>query len=178
MISAWDFPDAAALLPRALAIAPRLAQLAQRWREQAHWPVIFANDNYGRWRSERSALYQAALDAGGDAPRIARLLAPHDEDYFVIKPKHSAFHATPLALLLRHLEVRRVALAGVTSDQCILASATDARMQDLEVVVVRDAVEAPTEARAQASLCHFEQVLEMPTYAADDLPAALLEDKN
>lgn len=175
MISRWDFADAAALLPRALAIAPRLAQLARRWRTQARWPVIYANDNHGRWRSERSALVQAALDAGGDAARIAELLRPHEADYFVIKPKHSAFHATPLALLLRHLDVRRIALAGVTSDQCILACATDARMHELDVVVVRDAVEAPTEERTRASIRHFETVLEVPLHAADELPAALLQ---
>jgi nicotinamidase-related amidase len=173
MISRWDFPDAAALLPRALAIAPRVAQLAERWRREAHWPVIFANDNHGRWRSERSALYEAALAEGGDGARIARLLRPHEDDYFVIKPKHSAFHATPLALLLGHLGVRRIVPVGVTSDQCILATATDARMHDLDVVIVRDAVEAPTPQRTRASIRHFEEVLELQSHAADELPAAL-----
>lgn len=173
MISRWDFPDAPALLPRALAIAPTLARLAQRWREQAGWPVIYANDNFGRWRSERSALFEAARDAGGAGARIAELLAPHEDDYFVIKPKHSAFHATPLALLLQHLKLRRIALAGVTSDQCILATASDARMQEIEAVVVRDAVAAPSAVRTRASMKHFERVMQMPTLGADEMPAAL-----
>jgi nicotinamidase-related amidase len=175
MISRWDFPDAPALLPRALAIAPRLAQLAERWRRDARWPVIFANDNQGRWRSERSALFEAARAEGGDGARIAQLLQPHEDDYFVIKPKHSAFHATPLALLLRHLKVQRIALSGVTSDQCILATAADARMHELDVVVVRDAVEAPTAERTSASIRHFEDVLELPTPSAGELPAALMQ---
>ena len=175
MISTWDFPDAPALLPRTLEIAPRVAQLADRWRREARWPVIFANDNQGRWRSERSALYDAALAAGGDGARIAELLKPHEDDYFVLKPKHSAFHATPLALLLRHLKVRRIAPVGVTSDQCILATAADARMHEIDVVVVRDAVEAPTPQRTRASIRHFEDVFELPSYAADELPAALMD---
>ena len=177
MISRWNFADAPALLPRALAIAPRLARLAERWRADAKWPVVFANDNQGRWRSERSALYDAALAEGGAGARIAELLRPHDDDFFVIKPKHSAFHATPLALLLHHLKVRRIALAGVTSDQCILASANDARMQELDSVIVRDAVETPTAARTRASIRHFEDVLALRTYKADDLPAALLDGR-
>jgi nicotinamidase-related amidase len=177
MISRWDFPDAPALLPRALAIAPRIAELAARWRRDAKWPVVFANDNHGRWRSERTQLFEAAIDAGGDAARIARTLKPDDDDYFVIKPKHSAFHATPLALLLRHLAVRRVVPVGVTSDQCILATAADARMHEIDIVIARDAVEAPTPERLQASIRHFEDVLELPTYAADELPAALQRDR-
>ena len=120
----------------------------------------------------------AAVNAlAGAGARIAELLRPHDDDFFVIKPKHSAFHATPLALLLHHLKVRRIALAGVTSDQCILASANDARMQELDSVIVRDAVETPTAARTRASIRHFEDVLELRTSKADDLPAALLDGR-
>jgi len=39
--------------------------------------------------------------------------------YFVLKPMHSAFYATPLEILLRHLHVRRVITVGVTADQCV-----------------------------------------------------------
>ena len=33
---------------------------------------------------------------------IAELLAPKREDYFVLKPKHSAFYSTTLATLLAY----------------------------------------------------------------------------
>jgi nicotinamidase-related amidase len=172
MISRWDFPDAPALLPRALTVAERLASLKMRWRA-AGAPVIYANDNQGRWRSERAALFDAALAAGGDGARIARLLAPDDEDYFVLKPKHSAFFATPLLLLLQHLKVHRVVLAGVTADQCILATAMDARVREVQALVVRDAIASPSDERTRAVLRHFEQVLQMATPPAAELPQGL-----
>ena len=63
-------------------------------------------------------------------------------DYFVLKPRHSAFFATPLELLLSHLGTRRLVLTGVATDLCVLATAVDARMRDLDVVVLKDATAA------------------------------------
>ena len=59
MISAWDFPDAGTLAPRALRIAPRIAALKARC-QAAGVPVIYANDNRGRWRSAFGELVDAA----------------------------------------------------------------------------------------------------------------------
>ena len=52
MFSAWDFPDADALAPGAIAIAPRIAALQRRGRRSGV-PVVFVNDNQGRWRPTR-----------------------------------------------------------------------------------------------------------------------------
>jgi nicotinamidase-related amidase len=121
MISAWDFPDAGTLAPRALRIAPRIAALKARC-QLAGVPVIYANDNRGRWRSAFGELVEAARRAGGDALRIAEQLTPTREDYRVLKPKHSAFYATPLGCCCAHLAVRHLILTGVTGDQCVLAT--------------------------------------------------------
>jgi nicotinamidase-related amidase len=165
MISGWDYPDAAPVLARALAIAPRVQRLAERCRA-AGVPVIYASDNRGRWRSDQRELVRAALAEGReDTPgaRLTRALAPQGDDYFVLKPRHSAFFATPLELLLRDLGAARVVLAGVSADQCVLATAGDARMRQLDVVVPRDCVAAPTPARTRAAVRHFAEVLGVPT---------------
>lgn len=162
MISVWDFPDAARLLPHAARIAPAVARLRRRCMA-AGVPVIYANDHRGRWRSDFPALVQQALAAGGEGARIAGLLAPGEQDYFVLKPQQSAFHATPLALLLQHLQVRRLLLAGVASDQCILATAIAARMRDLEVVVPRDCTATQTARRQAMVLEQFDAVFKLST---------------
>jgi nicotinamidase-related amidase len=155
LISDWRFPDAAKLLPRALAIAPRIAAFKARCLAVGV-PVIYGNDNRGHWRSDFRQVVASSLAAGGDGARITKLLAPGDDDFFVLKPKHSAFFDTPLDLLLQHLRVKRLLLAGVASDQCVVATAIDARMRDYEVVVPRDCVASQSAVRNRRAIEHLE----------------------
>jgi nicotinamidase-related amidase len=165
MINIWDFPDAEKLLPRAAAIAPRIAALKARCRK-AGVPVIYANDNRGRWRSDFPALVGLSLGQGGAGAAIASALQPEPDDYFVLKPKHSAFFGTPLELLLQHLDARRLILTGVASDQCVIATAMEAVMRDLAVVVPRDCVASQSVARNETVLRQLEKFQKLPTTAA------------
>lgn len=168
MISGWDFPDATKLLRMSATIAPRIAALKARCR-RAGVPVIYANDNRGQWRSDLRRVVDNAVQAGGQGGRIVAQIAPDDDDYFVLKPKHSAFFATPMDLLLQHLKVTRLILTGVASDQCVVTSAVDARMRDYAVVVPRDCVASQTAARNRRALQHFEEVLDIRTTASNRL---------
>jgi nicotinamidase-related amidase len=168
MLSAWDFPDAEALLEAALPLAPRIAALKQRCKA-AGVPTVYANDNHGRWRSDLRQVVATALEAGGGSADIARRLAPAADDYFVLKPKHSGFHATPLDLLLRHLKVRTLVLVGVSSDQCVLYTAADARMHDYDAIVPRDCIATLGAERNARALSHFDEVLRLPTPVSTDL---------
>lgn len=168
MISDWEFPDAAALLRTSARIAPRIAALKLRCRRAAV-PVIYANDNRGQWRSDFRRVVAEAVQAGGQAGRIVAQIAPDDDDYFVLKPKHSAFFATPMDLLLQHLNVRRLLLTGVSADQCVVTTAVDARMRDYAVVVPQDCVASQTTARHRRALAHFEEVLDIRTTPSDRL---------
>jgi nicotinamidase-related amidase len=168
MLSDWEFPDAEALLARAVAVAPRIAALRLRCKA-AGVPVIYANDNRGRWRSDFHEVVACARKRGGGAARIAAALDPDHDDYFVLKPKHSGFHATPLDLLLRHLKARTLVLGGVSSDQCVLYTAADARMHDYDVIVPRDCVATQSEERNALALRHFAEVLKLETPLAEEL---------
>ncbi len=151
MVSSWDFADADALARAAVAIAPRIGALKRRC-VAAGVPVVFVNDNRGRWRSEFRELVRASIAESEAGAAIAEQLQPDDDDYSVLKPKHSAFYATPLDLLLRHLRVERLVVTGVASDQCIVMTAAEARMRDYDVTVPRDCVGAPSTARNAAAL--------------------------
>jgi hypothetical protein len=64
-----------------------LVKLKARVRE-AGIPVLYVNDNFGDWRSEKEVLMGRRMEAkGGD---FVRPLLPDSEDYFVLKPMHSA----------------------------------------------------------------------------------------
>ncbi len=160
MISDWCFPDADALLPQAAGIAAAIAALKRRCRDQ-RVPVIYANDNQGRWRSDFRQVVQRSLGERGAA--ITRTLMPGEEDYFLLKPKHSAFFGTPLELLLQDLKVNRLVLTGVATDQCIATTAVDARMRNYEVHAPRDCIATQGEERQARMLAHFDEALRIPT---------------
>ena len=173
MLSDWQFPDGETLVRRAETIAPAIAALRRRC-SAAGVPCVYVNDNRGRWRSNFATVVCAALAAGGPGARIAQLLAPASTDYFVLKPKHSAFLATPLDLLLRHLRVNRVILTGVACDQCVLATAADARSHDYDLSIPADCVASQDETRCAIALRLLKDSLHADVDRADliDLPAA------
>jgi nicotinamidase-related amidase len=164
MISTWNFPHGGRLLTGATAIAPRIARLKARCRA-ADAPVIYANDNRGRWRSDFRQLVAMAVEQGGAAAAIVQQLAPEPDDFFVLKPKHSAFFATPVELLLQYLRIERLIITGVAADQCVLLTATDARMRSRSVIP-RDCIAAETAARTRAAIRYFDEVLAVPTTPA------------
>ena len=155
MFSTWDFPDADALGRAAIRAAGCIAALKRRC-DGAGVPTVFVNDNRGRWRSDAPGIVAESAVASRTGAAIAERLRPGEQDYFVLKPKHSAFFATPLDLLLRHLRVRRLIVSGVAADQCVLLAAIEARMQDYDVVVPADCVGAQTAARNASALRHLE----------------------
>lgn len=162
MISCWDFPDGELLLPHASRISGRIAALKRRCKA-AGVPVIYANDNRGRWQSDFSSLVAASLRCGGDIAAITQALMPDEDDYFVLKPKQSAFFCTPLELLLQHLGISRLIITGVASDQCVITTAIEARMRDLNVIVPRDCIASQTPERNAVVLHQLEEAHKLPT---------------
>src|SRR3546814_14493159 len=53
-------------------------------------------------------------------------LLPAQDDYFVLKPKHSGFYCTSLDLVLAHVGARSLLLAGIAGNNCVLFTANDA----------------------------------------------------
>lgn len=151
LINPFAFPGAAALLRETRAVLPAIRRVLRRARK-AGVPVLYCNDNFGQWRSDfRSNVDLCAGEAAAGAD-VVREVLPSPDDYFVLKPKHSAFFETPLRILLNQLGVRRLALVGIAADSCILATALDAHILEYEVAVVRDAVASQSRARTRSAL--------------------------
>jgi nicotinamidase-related amidase len=167
MINDLAFPEGPRLLRRALPMAERLAALAARAR-RAGVPVIWVNDNFGRWRSDFRTLIAHCVRPGAiSRPLIERLAPPASEDYFVVKPKHSGFFDTTLALLLRHLGTRRLVLTGMATEICVLFTANDAYMRDFEIVVPRDGVASSNTAGHNQALALMQSALKAKLVTTD-----------
>ena len=158
VINDLEFEGGENLLPHALPAARRIADLKRRCGN-AGIPAIYVNDNFGKWRSDFKKLVSHCLDDDTRGREIVELLKPAPDDYFVLKPRHSGFYSTTLDLLLKHLGVERLILAGFTADICILFTANDAYMRDYRLVVPADCVASQDEAENQRALKFMERVL-------------------
>jgi nicotinamidase-related amidase len=158
VINDLEFDDADKLLADALPMAERLAALKRR-AKAAGIPAIYANDNFGRWRSDFPKLVQNFLQQNVPGQPIVACLAPEEDDYFVLKPKHSAFYQTNLDILLDYLGVRTVILTGMAADICVLFSANDAYMRDLGIIVPSDCVACEDPEHKRQVLALMQRVL-------------------
>lgn len=151
MINPFDFEGAPQLLRAALPAAGRIARLKARLKSQGV-PAIYINDNFMQWQSDFRELVAICRHEDSPGAAITRQLAPEHDDYFILKPRHSAFFSTPLRLLLEQLGTGRLILTGIATDSCILATAADAHMNDYELVVPRDCVASQTPTRNQQAV--------------------------
>jgi nicotinamidase-related amidase len=137
VINAMDFDGAEPLVRQAVAMAPRIAALKKR-AKQAGIPAVYINDNFGRWQSDFRGVVDHVLHDGVPGEPVARMLRPARDDYFVLKPKHSAFFETTLDTLLAYLGTQTLILTGIAGNICILFSASDAYMRDYNLLVPSD----------------------------------------
>ncbi|HEX2780944.1 MAG TPA: isochorismatase family cysteine hydrolase [Gemmatimonadaceae bacterium] len=174
VINDLEFEGGEALVEPGERMADCLAPLVRRARD-AGVAIVYANDNFGRWRSDFHQQVNHCTTDGVRGAKIARRLLPAREDYFVLKPKHSAFFSTALDTLLSYLGARTLVLTGLTTDSCILATAIDADMRDFHVVVPEDCVAALAPERHERTLAHLREVLEVdvPPGAEIDFAALL-----
>ena len=158
VINDLEFPGSEKLLQHALPMADALRAFKSR-AKQAGIPAIYANDNFGRWRSDFPKLVSHCLQAGVRGRTIVTQLQPDEDDYFVLKPKHSAFFQTNLEILLGYLGVTTLILAGMAADICVLFSANDAYMRDLRIYVPSDCVASESRDRSREVLVLMQRVL-------------------
>ena len=173
MINAFDFDGAEAMFPRVLAAAQATAALKRRAR-QAQVPVVYVNDNFGKWRSDFRSLLAHCMQVNPRARAVAELLTPDEDDYFVLKPKHSGFQFTTLDVLLAHLGAETLILTGVAGNFCVLFTAHDAYMRDYRLIVPRDCVASQSEADDRYALEHMACVTKADTRASSELDFAKL----
>jgi nicotinamidase-related amidase len=162
VITNFEFEDGDELLKATLRMAPNLARLAERSRK-AGVPVIYVNDNFGKWQEDFKTMAEHFLDRSAKGHKVVELLRPHPDDYYVLKPHRSAFYSTTLEILLRQLNVKRLIVTGITTDICVLFTANDAYMRGFELMLPRDCVAAVKPTYTKRTLEFIERVLKADT---------------
>jgi nicotinamidase-related amidase len=136
LIQTFDHEEGDALLESFRQRHGAILEAIESARE-AELPVIYANDNHGIWDGDAKRLVKQAIEGRGGS--LIEAIAPRDGDRFVVKPRYSAFDHTPLALILRELEIERILLAGAATEMCVVQTAIDAKEEGYKVTILADA---------------------------------------
>jgi nicotinamidase-related amidase len=169
VINDLEFEGGKDLLPHAIEMARNIAALKRRAKQRGI-PVVYVNDNFGKWQSDFNSVLDHCLEDGVCGKPVAESLRPDADDYFVLKPKHSGFQFSALHLLLEHLGARTLILTGVAGNFCVLFTAHDAYMRDYRLVVPRDCVASLAPRDDRYALAHMAEVTK-----ADVRPAARID---
>jgi nicotinamidase-related amidase len=177
VINDFDFEEGEELLRLARPVGKNIAELKKRTKE-AGIPSIYVNDNFGKWQSDFKKIVAHCSSDEARGKDFVKLLRPDDEDYFVLKPKHSGFYSTTLDLLLTHLTAKNLILTGIAGNNCVLFTANDAYMRDFKIFVPSDCVVSNTEEDNEYALKQMETVLKADTNIAAKLNLKALSREN
>jgi nicotinamidase-related amidase len=173
VINDFDFEGGEEQLEQALPMARALKSLKAR-AKAAGIPVVYVNDNYGRWQSNFERLVEHAGREGSRGRPIVQMLRPEHDDYFVLKPKNSGFYSTTLSILLEYLGTRTLIVTGLATDNCVLFTASDGYMRDYFILVPEDCVSARSPERSARALEQMRDVLKADTTPSERLDLAAL----
>lgn len=162
VINDLEFPEANQLLRYARPMARKLLRLKER-AKKATVPVIYVNDNFGRWQSDFRRQVQHCLREESRGHEIVMLLQPEEDDYFVLKPKHSGFFSTTLETLLRYLGSKTLIITGIAGNFCVLFTANDAYMRDYDLIIPADCTASNSAAENKKALALMRKFLKADT---------------
>lgn len=133
VINDFDFDGGDDLYRHTKDILPNLVKL-KKFAKENYLPTIYINDHYGLWQADFHKIMNYCSNK--KSSEIIKALQPDEEnDYFLIKPQHSAFFQTPLQSLLTELNISHLIMAGIAGDICILFTAKDAYMYQFDIHV-------------------------------------------
>jgi nicotinamidase-related amidase len=150
MLNAYEHDDADALKRSVRAVLPTIVDLVERADDHDDVDLVYVNDVYGHWNAGRAELVERVM--ASPARDLVEPVVPPEDAIFIVKARHSIFYQTPVEYMLRQEGVRKIILVGQVTEQCILYSALDAYIRQLEVAVPREAVAHIHEDLAEAAL--------------------------
>lgn len=168
MLNLLDFREGKKLLPFAEKVAQKISVLKKRFKAKKS-PVIYVNDSFGKWQSDWKKIYEMCTEEACLGKNIALKMRPEDDDYFVLKPKHSGFYSTNLETLLQFLKIENLVIVGIAGNICVLFTVNDAYMRDYHVTVPKDCTASNTLADNRFMLKQLKNVFNIPVVLSRDI---------
>jgi nicotinamidase/pyrazinamidase len=129
------------ITPLAMQIVEPINRLARSFRK-ASWPVVFATDAFRREDFIFTGKLKPHSLEGTPGAEVADLLKREEQDLWLPKPRFSAFFRTGLDEWLRNRRITLCAVAGITTNFCVLTTAMDALCCNFKAVILEDCTTA------------------------------------
>jgi nicotinamidase-related amidase len=131
-------------------------------------PVIFTQD-WHRSDDKEFEIWRPHCVMDTVGAEIIDELNPKPRDFYVKKRRYSAFYGTDLDLMLRELGVRKLYVAGVATNICVLHTASDAVLRNYEVAVIEDCTAALNDYDYEYAIKHMKNVLNVEIVSSKDI---------
>jgi nicotinamidase-related amidase len=176
-INDLEFSGGEKILPHALKMAKNIKALKQEAKKHGI-PTVYVNDNFGKWQSDFNKLIDHCIDDGTRGKELVQTILPDEDDYFVLKPKHSGFFSTTLDILLEYLKVKTLILTGLQTNICVLFTANEAYMRDFYLVAPRDCSASEEKRDHDYALEQMEKILKADTRPWREIDLAKLASES
>jgi nicotinamidase-related amidase len=124
---------------------------------KAEWPIVFSTDAF----HETDFIFTGRMTphslAGSTGAEVIDELDRLKGDLWLPKPRFSAFFRTNLHQWLKERQITLCAVAGITTNFCVLTTAMDAICHDFKAVVLADCSAAATREIHEQTLHLYER---------------------
>ena len=160
MINPFQFKHGDLLLKHTKEMLWPLLELKKR--ASAHnVPIIYINDHYNLWQADYGRIIKHCKNEANE--QLLSQIIPSADDYFLIKPKHSAFYGTALQTLLHQLGVKKLIITGIAGNICVLFTANDAYMREFRLYCPADCIASASREDNRYALTMMKNVLKADT---------------
>jgi len=151
------------ITPLARKLFDPINRLTKAFRN-ASWPVVFATDAFAVGDFIFGGKMKPHSLAGTTGAEVAEELDRLPEDLWLPKPRFSAFFRTGLEEWLKARRITLCAVAGITTNFCVLTTAMDALCCDFKTVILEDCTTAVTESIHKETLDIYRKNVLYPLF--------------
>ena len=166
MILYVQFEIGPVLAKKAATITQNILKLKQAMKEKS-MPVIYVNDYYNIRQADIEKLVDHCRNDLNQ--QVINHLYPQHDDYFIFKPKHSAFYGTSIDVLLSQLHIANLIITGIAGNICVLFTANDAYMRDYQLTIPEDCISSNNDQDNAYALKMMKNVLKANTTCTENL---------
>lgn len=122
-------------------ILPNIIEVVNRAREN-NCLVIFMQHSHRAGKFDKKTLTgrKNCIEGTGGDQLDPALPINEDTDYILKKRRYSSFYYTDLDLILREHDIKKIAICGTKTNNCVRSTVEDAYHLDYDTYVVEDCV--------------------------------------